>query len=329
VRALVTGGGGFLGRRIVELLQARGDQVTSVSRGTYPELEARRVRCLRGDLADPAVARAACEGQQLVFHVAAKAGVWGPALEFERANVLATHNLLAACRAQGIERLVFTSSPSVCFDGTDHLDAGPDLAYPRRWLAHYPRTKAAAERAVLAANGPSLSTVALRPHLIFGARDPHLVPRLLERGRAGRLRIVGRGDNIVSMTHVDNAAAAHLAAADALKPNAACAGRAYFVANREPVNLWHWINDLFEALGVPPIERRIPRPLAYGVGGLCELAWKLLPLAGEPPMTRFVALQLATSHSYDLGPLERDTGYREQVSMATATQRLIGELRAG
>lgn len=325
MRVVVTGGGGFLGRRIVERLLERGDEVTSVSRGAYPELEALGARTLRADLTDAAATRAALAGAELVYHVAAKAGVWGSRASYERANVAGTRHVLAACREHGTAKLVFTSSPSVCFDGNDHVDAGPDLPYSERYLAHYPRTKAIAEREVLAANGPDLSTLALRPHLIIGPRDPHLVPRLIDRARRGRLRIVGSGDNVVSLTHVDNAAEAHLAAAEALAPGARCAGRAYFVSNHESVRLWDWINDLLGALGVQPVRRRISAGSAYRVGAVLEGIWATLRLGGEPPMTRFVARQLATSHSYDMEQLARDTGYVERVGLAEATQCLVEE----
>lgn len=319
MRVVVTGGGGFLGRRLVERCLERGYEVTSVARGQYPELTTLGARVVRADLVNPGATRSALEGADLVFHVAAKAGVWGPRAAYEAANITATENVLAACRAQGIQRLVLTSSPSVCFDGRDHVDAGPDLPYPRRYLAHYPRTKAAAERLVLAASGEGLLTTALRPHLIVGPRDPHLVPRLVERARAGRLRIVGRGDNVVSLTHVDNAAEAHLAAADSLE---AVAGRAFFVANREPVRLWDWINEVLAGQGVAPVTRRVSAGAAYAAGAVCEGLWGALRLKGEPPMTRFVARQLATSHSYDLSEFERLTGYRELVDNAETMRRL-------
>lgn len=329
MRALVTGGGGFLGRAIVEALLAEGHEVTSVSRGEHAELASLGVRHVRADLADAQTMRDAFRAQECVFHTAAKAGVWGPRAEYERANVAATRNVIAACEQHKVPRLVFTSSPSVVFDGGDHLDAGNDLPYPARFLAHYPRTKAQAERLVLEANGRwNLATCALRPHLIFGARDPHLVPRVLARARAGRLLIVGRGDNLVSMTAVENAAAAHLDAARALTPGAPHAGRAYFVNQRDPVRLWDWIRALCEAAGVPPPARHVGESAACAAGATLELAWTLLHLRGEPPMTRFVARQLARSHTYDLVPAERDFGFRERLDMDEATRRLHEALRS-
>jgi nucleoside-diphosphate-sugar epimerase len=265
-------------------------------------------------------------GHDTVFHVAAKAGIALGRGPYWSANVDGTRNVLAAALESGVERLVFTSSPSVCFDGADQRNASNDLPYAARFLAPYPESKAAAERMVLAANGKAaLATCALRPHLVFGPGDPHLLPRLLERGRARKLAIVGKGTNEVSLTYVENAAWAHLDAADRLSRTAPHAGKAYFVAQQEPVALWTWINDLFGALGVPPVTRKVPMPLAYAAGIWLE---NLAQPDVEARMTRFLALQLATSHSYDLGPAQRDFGYVERVSLAEATRLTLESLRS-
>ena len=327
--AAVTGGGGFLGGAIVDALLARGERVASISRGAYPELEARGVETLRADLAgDPAALTEFLKQQEVetLYHCAARPGVFGPAGDYERANVEATSRVVEACRAAEVPRLVFTSSPSVVFDGHDHINAGPDLPYPSRYLAHYPRTKALAERDALAADDAALATVALRPHLIFGPGDPNLIPRLLDRADAGRLRIVGDGTSEVSLTYVENAAAAHLAAADGLRDGAPLLhGRAFFVNNREPVRLWEWINQILHGTGRPPVTRRVPGPVAYAAGGALELVYRALKIRGEPPMTRFVARQLATSHSYDMGPFQQACSgrYEEPVSLDEATARTI------
>lgn len=329
MKALVTGGGGFLGSAIVRELAARGDEVVSYSRGEHREIEALGVRCLRGDIADPAALLAAFRGLDTVFHSAALAGIHGSRAAYQRTNVEGTRNVIAAARAAGVARLVFTSSPSVCFDGRDHLRAGNDIPPARRFLAEYPRSKAEAEALVLAAHGErGLATTVLRPHLIFGPGDPHLVPRIVARARAGKLAIVGSGRNEVSLTYIDNAAHAHVLAADRLTPSARHGGRAYFIAQEEPVVLWDWIRDLLRALDLPRPVRRVPLGAAYAAGALLETAWKLGRRSGEPPMTRFLALQLARSHSYDMEPARRDFGYRELVSMGVATERLIGALKA-
>lgn len=326
MRAFVTGGGGFLGLAIVRLLRARGDEVTSFSRGEYPALEALGVRHVRGDLSDPKFLLDSMRGHDTVFHVAAKAGIAMGREAFWSANVDGTRNVLAAALESGAERLVFTSSPSVCFDGGDHRNASNELPYSARFLAPYPESKAAAERMVLAASGrSSLATCALRPHLVFGPGDPHLLPRLIARGRARQLAIVGKGTNEVSLTYVENAAFAHLDAADRLVRGAPHAGKAYFVAQKEPVALWPWINELFGALGIPPVTRRMPMPLAYAAGMWLENVAKP---SVEARMTRFLALQLSTSHSYDLGPAERDFGYVERVPMSEAMRLTLESLRA-
>lgn len=319
---LVTGGGGFLGGAIVRRLVADGVAVRSFSRGRYAELEALGVASFQGDLGDADAVMRAVDGCDAVFHVAAKAGVWGDARDYERINVTGTEHVLAACRRAGVPRLVHTSSPSVVFDGRDEEGADGSLPYPSRFLCDYPRTKALAERAVLDANDATLSTVALRPHLIWGPGDPHLVPRIIERARAGRLRLVGDGSNLVDSVYVDNAADAHLAALARLSPDAACAGRAYFITNAEPVPMAELINGILGAAGLPPVTKRISPRVAYGVGATLEAAYRLLGRRDEPLMTRFVARQLATAHWFDPEPARRDLGYEPRVSIAEGLERL-------
>jgi len=322
VRALVTGGGGFLGGAIIGQLRGRGDTVRSFSRQHYGELENLGVEQRRGDLADAAAVADAIAGCDVVFHVAAKAGVWGPADEYVRANVVGTRNVLAACRQHGVSRLVFTSSPSVVGSGRDIKGDNESLPYPGAYTAHYPRTKAIAEADVLAANGPELATVALRPHLIWGPGDPHLLPRLVVRAKPGRLRQVGDGTNTVDIIYIDNAATAHLLAADRLAPGSPIAGRAYFLSQGEPVPLWPFINQVLELSGVPPVTRRIPAGVAYAAGALLEVMYRLFRIRSEPPMTRFLVQQLSTSHWFDISAARRDLGYGPTISTAEGLQRL-------
>lgn len=327
MRVVVTGGGGFLGGRIVRQLLAEGHGVTSVSRSRYPELEALGVQCIPCDLADEAKTREALRGAEVVFHVAAKAGVWGKLKDYESANVVATRNVISACQRNGTTKLVHTSSPSVCFDGTDHVNAGNDLPLAKSFLAHYPETKARAEKLAIEANSSQLATCALRPHLVFGPGDPHIIPRLIDRARTRRLFIVGDGTNEVTVSYVENAAHAHLCAAKTLAPGAPHAGRAYFVGQEQPVVLWDWINGLLQRLDAPRVEKQLSERSAYRIGTFMETLWRFLPLPGEPPMTRFVATQLASSHSYDMGPAKRDFGYSEIVSMEEALDATVAAFR--
>lgn len=325
--ALVTGGGGFLGQYLVEQLLARGVRVRNLARGNYPQLQALGVECVRGDVSDPAATAAACAGVDIVYHTAGKAGIWGPWKDYYDTNVLGATNLIAACRAHGVPRLVYTSSPSVTFDGGDQCGVDETAPYPARWLCYYAQTKALGEQAVLAANDASLLTCALRPHLIWGPRDHHLIPRLIARARSGSLMRVGDGTNLVDMVYVENAAHAHLQAADALQPGSAVAGRAYFISQGEPVNCWQWIDEILGLAGLPPVRRSVSLGLAWKVGATYEAVYSLLRRTSEPKMTRFLAAQLGTSHYFDIGRARRDFGYEPQIPRAEGMRRLAAELR--
>lgn len=322
MKVLVTGGGGFLGGALCRALQAAGHQVVSTQRRHSTMLAELGIEQRVGDLADAEHVLRAGAGLEAVFHNAAKAGHWGSEQSYFAANVTGTRNVLAACRAHGITKLVYTSTPSVAHQGRVPCVGGNEAntPYATDFKAPYPRSKQLAEREVLAANGSPvegggvLSTVALRPRLIWGPGDTNLLPRLIERARTGRLRFIAGGHNLMDTTYVGNAVDAHLAAFAALAPGAANAGRAYFVSNGEPKPVREIINGLLIAAGEAPVAASVPFGVAYAAGALCEVLWRVLPLSGEPPMTRFVAEQLATEHWYDLAAARRDFGWTPAIS---------------
>ncbi len=322
MKVLVTGGGGFLGSAIVRLLCQRGDQVRSFSRGEYAELSALGVEQFRGDLDDREAVSRAAKGCDLIFHVAAKAGIWGSYHDFYRSNVTGTAHILEACRLHGISRLVYTSSPSVVFDGTDVEGGNESLPYPSRYEAHYPHTKALAEQMVLAANSPDLAVISLRPHLIWGPGDNHLVPRILAKGRKGQLRRIGSRPNLVDTIYIDNAAQAHIQAADRLFSGSVVAGNCYFISNNEPLPLWDMVNRILATACIPPVTRTISPALASGIGAVCEVVWNLFGVAGEPPMTRFVAHELSTAHWFDISAARSDFHYHPEISIEEGLLRL-------
>lgn len=317
---LVTGGGGFLGGAVVRMLVARGERVRSLARGWYPELERLGVEQVRGDVADPDAVEQACEDVGTVFHTAARAGVWGAYETYHRPNVVGTANVVAACRHRGVPRLVYTSSPSVVFDGSDMAGVDESVPYPERFEAPYPATKAEAERMVRAAADDRLRTVCLRPHLIWGPGDNHLVPRILARAR--RLRRVGDGANRVDTIYIDNAAEAHLLAADRLAEALDISGRVYFISQDEPILLWEMVDRILAAGGKPPVKKTISPAAARRLGAVLEWTYRTLRLPGEPPMTRFVAAELATSHWFDISAAKRDLGYAPRVSIEDGLARL-------
>ena len=323
MKALVTGATGFLGQYIVEQLVARGNRVRALCRRPTPELEKLGVESAQGDLRDRQSVVLACKGMDAVFHVAGGAGIWGPWEYYYSINVRGTQHVIEGCREHRVARLVFTSSPSVTFDGSDQCGINESAPYPSGWLCHYPHTKALAEQAVLAANDAKLATCALRPHLIWGPRDRHLIPRLIARARAGQLRRVGDGTNLIDMIYVENAALAHLLAAEALSPGSSVAGRAYFISQGEPVNCWQWIDELLALHGLSPVSKSISVRTAWRIGSAMETVYRLLRLPGEPRMTRFLAAQLGRSHYFDISRARQDFGYRAEISTDEGMRRLI------
>jgi len=321
MHVLVTGASGFLGQYVAEQLLARGDAVRGLCRSAAPDLERLGVEVARGDIADRDAVVAACRGVDAVVHTAAVASIWGPWDWFYSTNLLGTRHVLDGCRQHGVGRLVYTSSPSVTFDGSPQRNVDESAPYSERWLAYYPHTKAIAEREVLAAHEPGrLHTCALRPHLIWGPRDRHLIPRLLDRARRGKLVRVGDGTNLVDMIYVTNAAEAHLAALDKLASPGPVGGRAYFLSQGEPVNCWDWINEILSLAALPPVARSVSYRSAYAVGWTLETAWRLFRRTSEPPMTRFLAAQLSADHYFNIDRARCELGY---VPSTTAVEGML------
>jgi len=318
---LVTGGGGFLGRSIIRALLDRGYALRSLARGDYPQLREWGVDLRRGDVTDANAVLHAAEGCAAVFHVAARVDVWGPYSEFFATNVVGTRNVLAACQAQGVAKLIYTSTPSVVHGGDAVSGVDESAPYPDHFEAHYPATKAIAEREVLEANGPTLATVAIRPHLIWGPGDTSMLPRVLAKARAGRVRHIGAPQQ-VDTVYIDNAVDAHLLAFDALAPGSAPAGKAYFITQGEPLPGPTFLDDLLGAAGLPPVKKTLSIGQARAVANLAEAIWQMFRLRGEPPITRFVVSQLSTAHWYDISAAKRDLGYAPRVSYAEGMQRL-------
>ncbi|SDM37222.1 NAD-dependent epimerase/dehydratase family protein [Allokutzneria albata] len=322
MRVLVTGGGGFLGAAVCASLTEAGHEVSSFARSLHAELASLGVQQYRGDLRDLQDVSAAVSGHEAVVHCAAKAGAWGPEREYREVNVLGTENVIRACREHGVRRLVHTSSPSVVHGGEDLDGVDESVPYATRFPAAYPRTKAEAERIVLAANSPELATVALRPHLIWGPGDPHFVPRVIAAAKSGRLRLVGPADKRIDTVYVDNAAEAHLLALERLEPGSPIAGRAYFITQDNPQSTEDTLAALLWAVGLPPVTRRVPHGLAKGVASVLEFTYRALRLRAEPPLTRLVTDHLGTAHWFDISAARRDLGYFPRISSTRGLVRL-------
>ena len=329
MKALVTGGGGFLGRWIVKKLLERGDSVRVLGRREYPGLAAQGVETVQADLKDRERVEAACAGVEAVFHVASRIGMGGRRSDFLDTNVTGTENVLRGCRTHGVGRLAYTSTPSVVY-GREPIEGGDEsLPYPDTHLAVYPETKVIAERMVIDANGKDgLLTCSLRPHLIWGPGDTNLIPRIMARSKSGRLAKIGDGTNRVGVVYVENAADAHLLAADLLVEGSPVPGQCYFLTEPEPVNCWDFIGKLLDGLGCPPIKKSVSLKTAYRIGAVLEAVYALFRLAKEPPMTRFLALQLATSHWFDISKAQRELGWESKVSVEEGMRRLFEDFRS-
>ncbi len=323
MKLFVTGGGGFLGHAIVRLLFAHRHEVVTFSRGGYPTFDQLGVTHFQGDLSDYAVLKKAMMGCEAVFHVAAKTGVWGKYEDFYMANVTGTENVLQACRELGIRNLVFTSSPSVVYHGKDSEGHNESLPYPKKYDAYYPQTKAIAEKLVMAANDASLKTVSLRPHLIWGPEDPHFLPRLFEKSKAGKLRILGNSINRVDCIYIDNAAKAHLQAFTRLLLNPTqVEGKTYFISQDVPIPIATLINQLLAIANIPPVTKHLSPGIARFAGRLLETTYRILRISAEPAITLFLAKQLSTSHWYDISAAKQDFGYEVEVSIEEGMERL-------
>lgn len=327
-KILITGGGGFVGKAVVKKLLAMGIQPKVVGRNYYEELVQIGVECVVGSVADLECMLRATQGIDIVFHVAALAGIWGPWEDYYTTNVLGTETVISACRTNNVPVLVYTSTPSVVFDREDIEYGNEQLKYPKKFLCHYARSKVMAEKMVLNAAGEKLKTCALRPHLIWGPGDPHLIPRLLESGRKKKLRRVGDGRNLVDISYIDNVAEAHIFAAENLSGSGSANGKPYFISQGDPVNLWDWIDGLFWEMDIEPVEKKVPFATAYRVGWLFEKLYLLLRLTKEPRMTRFLAEQLAKSHYFSIENAKRDLGYHPSIDTREGLRRTVKWLRS-
>ncbi|MFA6928887.1 MAG: NAD-dependent epimerase/dehydratase family protein [Lentisphaeria bacterium] len=325
---LVIGGGGFLGKQIVSRLRSAGAAVRVLGRHLYPDLLALGVECRQGDVTDLRTVQQVCLGIDTVFHTASLSFMWGKRDLLYQVNVEGTANVIKACREVGIQRLIYTSSPSVVIGENSIVNGDESLPYPECYGSDYPRSKSLAEQLVLQANkhGDStekqLLTCAIRPHLLWGPGDPHILPRIRKAATQGRLRQIGDGRNLITITQVENAAYAHLLAALELAGSARCAGKAYFIGDAEPIYLWPWLNQVLSIWGLPRIRKHAPWGPTRFLALLSEGLHDLFPWLGEPFMTTFIVDQLVRSHSFSHQAAARDFGYFPIVSPQAGLQKL-------
>lgn len=318
-RILVTGGGGFLGYAIIERLVEKKCDIRSLSRQYYASLSSYNIEQFQGNISNSQIVDEACRNVDIVFHVAAKPGIWGPYQEYYETNVVGTLNIIHACLRHKVQALIYTSSPSVIFNGSDMEGVNESVPYPKTYHAYYPMTKALAEKHVVKAS-TQIPTIILRPHLIWGPRDNHLTPRIISKAK--KLFIIGDGSNLVDTTYIDTAADAHIAAAEQILINPSLSGNKYFITQGEPIPIRDMINHILNAAGLPPVTRKIPKRLARFIGYMNEIVYRIFQLKGEPQMTRFLADELSTAHWFDISAAKKDLQFVPKITIQQGLEKL-------
>jgi len=329
MKVLVTGGGGFIGMALIKRLIAEGHKVTSYSRREYPLHWALGISSIQADIGDLETLERACKGKDVVFHLAARIGIWGDYDDYHTTNVTGTFNVIKACRKVGVDRIVFTSSSAVVFDGSDLEGIDEAHPYPESHGSHLATTKAMAERLILEANSKELKTIALRPHLVWGPYDAHLIPGILKRVGSGRMRRIGDQEHFIDTTYIDNMVDALILAAEALESNPKAAGKALFITNGEPARVWDFINSIIQIAGHPPIHKKIPEKFALLAAGISEWFHKIFKIKSEPFMTRYAIRELITNHWFDISAAREILGYKPGVSYAEGFKHLKDYLKIG
>jgi nucleoside-diphosphate-sugar epimerase len=314
MKVLLTGGRGLIGGVIAHELLDRGHEVTLLQR-TPSGLEAHeRLTEQLGDIRDLSAVNQACRGMDGVIHAAALVGITGSWSDFESANVQGTQSVLDAARAAGVSRFVYVSSPSVAHSGKALVGAAAGVADPDSARGHYARSKAIAERVVLAQSSATFASAAIRPHLVWGPGDEQLVGRIVDRARSGRLVLIDHGRALIDSTYSANVGSAVVSGLERVG-RADVNGRAFVVSNGEPRTVAELVTRIVAAAGLPAPTRSIPYRAAYGAGALVEGMWRISGRRTEPPMTRFLAEQLATAHWFDQRETQIALDWRPRVSL--------------
>ena len=323
--AFVTGGSGFVGGRLIERLVRDGWTVRALARSdrAADAVRTRGAEPVRGELGDLSALVAGMEGADVSFHAAAKVEDSGPWKEFVQANVEGTRNVLRACRAAAVPRAVHVSTEAVLMHGQPLVHADESYPLALRSKAPYSRSKAMAEQVVLEESHGALEVMIVRPRFVWGRGDTTLLPLLVEGTQTGAFRWVGGGGQRTSTTHVENTVEGLLCAAEHGR-----GGRIYFVTDGDPVVFRDFVGDLIATQGVTPPTASVPAPVARALAATAETAWKLLPLRGAPPLTRFAVWVASQECTLDDTRARSELGYAPVVNREQGMRELRDALNA-
>ncbi len=261
-------------------------------------------------MSDPDVLAAGMAGCDVVFHSAAVVTDWGDPKLFDAVNITGTANMLVAARQAGASRFVHVSTEAVLAGGGPIVDVDETRGYPRKPRGLYPRTKGAAERLVRDANGDALTTVIMRPRLIWGAGDTTLLPEFIDAVKTGKFRWVGGGDYPTSTCHVDNVVEGLLLGAAKGR-----GGEIYFLTDGAPQNFREFITAMLDTQGVDPGDKKAPRWLVRASAWTLEGVWKLFRVKRAPPITRTAVALIAEPVTVVDTKARDELGYRAEVTV--------------
>lgn len=323
MKVLVTGATGFLGKYVVKELVTEGYFVRAFGRNEAvgQSLVSDQVEFFKGDLSSKQAVEEACKGVEMVVHAGALSTVWGPWESFYQANVLGTQHVLEACRTNKIRRLVYVSSPSIYAAPKDQIDIKEEDAPAENHLNNYIKSKLLSEKLFPAY--PDVPSIILRPRGLFGVGDTSILPRVLKLSQKIGIPLIKEGKQLMDMTCVENVA---LAIALALKADQA-GGQVYNITNGEPTPFKELIEEALQGLGLPIRYKKLPAFLLGCLASSLEVLYRVLPLKGEPPLTRYTYYLLRYSQTLDISKAREELGYEPRISIKEGIAQYVQDYR--
>ncbi|MBX7083216.1 MAG: NAD-dependent epimerase/dehydratase family protein [Nannocystaceae bacterium] len=322
MRLFVTGASGFIGGHVVEALRGR-HEISALARSDAAarEVESFGARPVRAALGE--VSPATLERVDAIVHCAARAEDWGTRAQFWDVNVEGTRQLLEAARAASVPRFIHLGTEAALFTGRDLVDVDETFPYPQRHRFLYCETKAEAERLVLAANRDGMTTISLRPRLVWGPRDKTILPSLLDTVRRGGFAWIDGGRHSTSTVHVANVVAGVERALEHGR-----GGEAYFLADDERSSIRDFLTRLVATAGVTLPERALPGAIARGAAAVVEGLWRVVRPGRRPPLSRLAAAMMSCTVTVVTDKAKRELGWSPVITVADGLAAMSASARA-